>query len=272
MGIRKRFSEALGLTDDVEEERRRFVARVNQEIFGKIDTHDARAFAYDELFRDTCFELGVNADSIPLRYPHRFDSPLAALSTLTHGDFLETLRVLCILYDRIQYRGRKSDGQRQLSWMIERVLQQCACDIGVRWKDGFFYPSGAEELDKPLVGDVLTWLKDYPDEEKNYQAALRHYGAGDCLPDVVTNCYSAIEGIARKILGNNARLDQNEKALLAQVGLSDGWKKVLHEYVLYAHYYRHADPVRHDITPQEAEAYLYMTGLIIRLAIESKRP
>jgi hypothetical protein len=101
---------------------------------------------------------------------------------------------------------------------------------------------------------------------------LRHYMTGDSLPDVVKNCYSATEGIARKILGNENRLDRNVDALVAQVGLSKGWEKVLREYVLYAHHYRHADPVRHDITPQEAEAYLHMTGLIIRLAIESKKP
>ncbi len=275
MSIRKTFNQLLGLADTVEEEQKRFVERMSQSVFYVVRCHPGM-YRYRQLFATVCYALGVDLQTLPPQGP-RIDlmgnniyvEP--QLELLTQKDFKKTLEVLCIMYAHIKCEGREDKGRTFLSGAIETALSWCTCDIGVRWKDGFFYPSGPEELDEPLIDDVLTWLKDYPEEMKNYQAALRHYGAGDCLPDVVTNCYSAIEGIARKILDNNARLDQNEKALLEQIDLSEGWKKVLHEYVLYAHHYRHADPVRHDITPQETEAYLYMTGLIIRLAIESKK-
>jgi len=90
------------------------------------------------------------------------------------------------------------------------------------------------------------------------------------LADVAKNCYSAVEGIARHILGNTKNLDNNKDALLSKIGLSDGWNAILGTYIKYAHDYRHANEQRHEITRQEAEAYLYMTGLIIRLTIESK--
>lgn len=273
MGIRKRFNEIFGLEDRVEDERKRFVERVNQVIFHDIDTEGCDSFNDEVLFELVCFELGVNAHDFerrPLGLQSRRSSLPAEIRTLTGDDFTKTLQVLCALYGHIELRSNSDEGQKWLSERIKIALSQCTCDIGLRWKDGFFYPAGAEELDKPLIEETLTWLKDYPDERKDYRTALQRYGVGDSLADVIKNCYSAIEGVARKILGNQKTLDNNKDELLAKINLSDGWKSLLANYITYAHDYRHASIGRHEIKKQEAEAYLYMTGLIIRLSIESK--
>jgi hypothetical protein len=193
-----------------------------------------------------------------------------AICTLTKDDFIQTLRVLCILYPYIGYDEDVEKGKVFLSAMVNDILSKCTCDIGIRWKDGFFYPSGAEELDKALIEETLTWLNDYPNESKDYKTALKYYGNGETLSDVIENCYTALEGVVREILGNQKTLDNNKDELLAKINLSDGWKSLLANYIRYAHNYRHASQERHDITKQEAEAYLYMTGLVIRLIIESK--
>jgi hypothetical protein len=262
------------LEDGVEEERKRFVQRVNQIIFHDIDTEHCDEFGYRNLFELVCFELGVNAHDFPQRRQHSLladdtYSP-APMRTLTKDDFNETLHVLCALYVHIQLESDSEKGRKWLSKLIEVALSRCTRDIGVRWKEGFFYPSGAEELDKSLVEETLTWLNEYPNERKDYQAALQIYLAGEPLPDVIRNCYSGVEGVVRNVLGNEKTLDNNRDELLARMTLSDGWKSLLANYIKYAHDYRHASPERHDITRQEAEAYLYMTGLIIRLTIESK--
>jgi len=154
--------------------------------------------------------------------------------------------------------------------MIRDVLSKRTREIGVWWKDGMFYPSGAEELDKSLIGDTLTWLKDYPSVEKYYRMALDRYKEPKSLADVMTNCYKAVEGMAQNILGNDKNLDKNRNALLARIGLSDKWKAVVANYVAYMHDHRHTRTKnRYDIAPQEVEACLYLTGLIIRLAIRS---
>ena len=140
-----------------------------------------------------------------------------------------------------------------------------------RWKEGFFYPSGAEELDAALVEEAVTWLKDYPNERKDYAAALQYYTKGTELSDVIENCYTAVEGGVRQVLGNKKTLDNNKDELLKKLDLSDGWNAILANYITYAHDYRHASEERHEIKKQEAEAYLYMTGLIIRLVIESNQ-
>ena len=274
MSIRKRFNKTFGLEDNVEAERNRFVKRVNQIIFHTIDTTDMIKFDYITLFELLCFELGVNALDFPQR---KDDSDLfetvfapASIRTLTQDDFRKTLIVLCALYLYFEPSSDSNEGWKWLSHQIELVLSRCSCDIGIRWKEGFFYPAGAEELDEPLIEETLTWLNNYPDERKDYQRALECYLKEDSLADVIKNCYLAIEGVTRKILGNDKTLGSNKEQLLQKIDLSDGWKSILANYIKYAHDFRHASEKRHKITKQETEGYLYMTGLIIRLIIESK--
>ena len=271
MSVRKRFNEIFGTEDSVEEERKRFVERVNQHIFHEIDTEYWQEHNYKFLFKAVCFELGINAHDFREReMPRFYDIIPATIRTVTEDTFEKTLLVLCALYNYIEFESDRKKGSKLLSKHVNVILSRCTCDIGIRWKEGFFYPSGAEELDKPIIEETLTWLSDYPNESKNYRTALQCYMAEGSLTDVITNCYSAIEGMARNVLGNQKTLDNNKDELLAKIELSDGWKSILANYVRYAHDYRHASPERHDITKQEAEAYLYMTGLIIRLIIESK--
>jgi len=272
MCIHKRFNEVFGLEDRIEEEKERFINRVNQIIFHRIDTEQVEQLDYSLLYELVCFELGVNAHDFGKRelgVGYILIVP-AAIRTVTGDSFEKTLIVLCALYKYLSKESHRDVNSKWLSKQINSILNRCTLEIGVRWKDGFFYPSGAEELDKPLVEETMTWLKDYPNESQNIRTALQCYMAGDSLTDVITNCYSAVEGIARKVLGNQKTLDNNKNDLLAKIDLSDGWKAILANYISYSHDYRHASEERHDITKHEAEAYLYMTGLIIRLTIESK--
>lgn len=273
MSIRKKFNKILGLEDNVEAEKKRFVERVNQYIFNDIDTTERSEFEYIALFHLLCFELGVNALNFRMRtIGHGIyeEQVPATIRTLTREDFNKTLLVLCILYVHIEYSSDPKAGQIWLSENIELVMSRCSCDIGIRWKEGFFYPAGAEELDESLIEETLTWLNTYPNERKDYRKALEYYLEEKSLDDVIKNCYSAIEGVTRKVLGNDKTLDNNKNELLRKMNLSDGWKSMLATYINYAHNYRHADTKRHEITKQEAEGYLYLTGLIIRLIIESK--
>ncbi len=274
MSIRKRFNETFGLKDDVEVERRRFVERVNHIIFHRIDTTDMTTFDYITLFELLCIELGVNAVDVPQRkeYSQLYDTIVrpAEIRTLTKDDFRETLSVLCALYLHLEPSSNSNEGRKWLSERIKFVLSLCSCDIGIRWKEGFFYPAGAEELDKPLIEETLTWLNDYPNERKDYRRALECYLGDESLSDVIKNCYSAIEGVSREVIGNQKTLDNNKDDLLRKINLSVGWKPIVASYINYAHNFRHASEQRHEITKQETEGYLYMTGLIIRLIIESK--
>ena len=69
MSIRKRFNEIFNIEDTVEEEKRRFVERINQLIFHVIDTTEIRTFKYETLFDMICFELGVNVTYLERHSP-----------------------------------------------------------------------------------------------------------------------------------------------------------------------------------------------------------
>ncbi|MHC4478301.1 MAG: hypothetical protein ACYTEL_21905 [Planctomycetota bacterium] len=285
MSVRKRFSEVFGIQATLDDERKRFVDRINQSVFNEVDSKGWAKYGYVKIAEHICYELGVSIeDTLNMRGPSRSvkrygtygpygpgtrqpGPVLPRIRTLTQDDFRKTLLVICILYDCFT----KPEDWR-LKWLcesIEKALSYAACDLGITWKDGLFYPSGAEELDKALVEDTLTWLADYPSERKDYQRALECYLGKQHLGDVIKNSYLVAEGITRNVLGNDRTLDKNKTALLAKLRLPGEWASMLGSYIGYAHNLRHASEERHDISEQEAEAFLYLTGLIVRLIIKS---
>jgi len=100
-----------------------------------------------------------------------------------------TLRILELLY---RYFNKEPGRQKEMSELGEVALSNATMDLGVTWKDGMFYPSGAKTLDEKLIEDPIDWLDEFPDE-------------------------------------------------------------------------------RHSINPQEVEAFLYLTGLLARLMIQSEK-
>jgi hypothetical protein len=255
MGIRKRFNKILGVQDSLEEERIRFLQRVNQIIFHTIDTLKPTYFDYKKLFLMICFEMGLNSDDT-WKHHHRLSDDLLLkdreyepeIRDLTNDDFDKTLLIMCILYSYI----KKGSQKKWLSNSIQTIISRPTCDLGIRWKDGFFYPSGAQELDEHLIDETLTWLVDYPNEREDYKKALKFY-EGKSFADVIKNCYTTIEGITRKFLGNDKTLDNNKDELLSKIGLSSGWKAIVANYINYAHDFRHASKERHKITKQELD-------------------
>jgi len=90
--------------------------------------------------------------------------------------------------------------------------------------------------------------------------------------DIISNCYLVIEGLARKFLNNKRTLDNIKEELLKKLKLSQSWKSLLNNYMNYANEFkRHASDGRHSINPQEVEAFLYLTGLLARLMIQSEK-
>src|SRR5258708_10002066 len=121
------------------------------------------------------------------------------------------MRVICALYE-----AAKSDGKERMTYIDKRVkavMRFSGQSLGVNWDSGVFYPSGDKVLDKELINSSLQFLNKYPDERKDLLNALKDHNQGN-EKDVVTNCYTAIEGLARKVLGNDKRLDKNREDLL----------------------------------------------------------
>lgn len=267
----KRFNEVFGIQATLEEERARFVNRVNQEIFPW-----AQEGSYElparSIFEAICYWSGVNAgDLIREANQHNcnyYGEPIIPpLRELTRDNFLETAKILCFLHRIFEKH------QRFLAVLGQRItlaLENATIDLGIRWSDGMFYPSGADELDKSLVDEPYRWLADFPAERKDFQKALEAYLSND-YGEAIYRCYLVLEGLARQLLGNNKTLDDNKDALLKAIGLTNEWKAIVGRFIGYAHEFaRHASKNRHNVNPVEAEAFIYQTGLLVRLIVRSK--
>ncbi len=253
--ILKRFNRLFKIEGSKKNEQNSFVQRINQTIFKDIEWYQH----YEEMFRDVCYRLSKNPDDI---MSHKFRQ-------LSNDNFFKTIKILMILYN---YFKNEKDLQDKISLEINKALSYATVDIGIRWKNGIFYPSGAKILDEKLIEDPFDWLNEFPDEKKDFETALSHYISKDNkkLGDVVSNCYLVVEGLARKILNNKKTLDNNKELLFKKLKLSQSWKSLLSNYINYANKFkRHASDERHSINPPEVEAFLYITGLLTRLIIQN---
>jgi hypothetical protein len=263
----EKFHERFNIQMPMDEAKRRFVNRAHSQILSP----DCPFMLESGYLKRTCmaiaFALGEKFDAgTPFRK--------TALETYTGLNFERTLqaieatrRVIC---------GPK-DGP-QLDEVVEVMLSISEVDLGIRWNDGKFLPSGAKLLDDTLVNESLKWLR-----EKNYRAVLAPFEKGlehllrarakpELLLDVVTDAYEALEALAKILTGKDRTLDANRELFLSKVNASDEYKKILHQYCEYAHNFRHGaiDPTKkRSIAYSEAESFVYLTGVFLRLAISA---
>jgi len=262
----KKFNKIFGIQESVEEEKGRFVQRINQTIFKEVeDDH-----SYERIFRAICYKLGTNADDRISRANQVHVSVgiiIPSLRSLTGDDFQQALKVLVLLYE---FFDNNNEWQKYISDSIEIALRNATIDLGIKWKEGMFYLGGAKILDERIVEDPLDWLEAYPDEKRDFLDALKNYTFKK-YDAVVIDCYLVIEGLARRVLKNKRTLENNREELLKKIRLSQEWKAFLSNYINYANEVkRHAGDKRHTINPSEVEALLYFTGLMVRLIIESE--
>lgn len=191
-------------------------------------------------------------------------------------DFNTCLRTVEKIDEAIQDANAKG----VFSEAVEQCLALCEIDLGVRWANGVFWPSGAKLLDDELVNDQLKWLSDagYPAVrepfEKGLSDFLRARNEAERYKDVVTDMYEALEAMAKIVCGNGKDLSANREAFVTRLGLTKNFDKMLKEYVDFGCEFRHAEgprAARTPLLPQEVEAFVYMTGLFLRLAIERLR-
>lgn len=277
------FRKRMGLEQvDAAEARKRFLNRIGVSVLRWLQDNKGRTF-YDENFIWWISEeLGESwGDRVKAReYDSGYWSDVT-METMTKGDFYQTLAVVEKAY---QYLAEGRPGQiysrygfnkpedliniRNFNERMNRIMLLSETDLGVFWKDGRFYLSGARELDEALISDTLEWLSSYPAAQKQFAVALDHYKKSTQTPsagkDTITNSYTSVEALAKEILKNNRSFDKNSDGLVEKLGLPNEYKNIVHYYKQLAHEYgsRHAGS---DPTHREVEAFVYLTGLLLRL-------
>jgi hypothetical protein len=255
------FHERFNISLTTAEAKRRFVNRARNELltYSARWNHRRGSDYFDAVSRKVATIIGE---------PVVTDT--SAFQKYTKGwDFYETLRTLEALNAVIpDYAGPKISG----------FLAASELDLDVRWDRHHFMPSGAELLDERLVNDCLQWARErgYETVSDPFEKALAHLLRGktnpELLPDVVTDAYEAVEAVAKVVTGRDATLDANREAFISKVKASEAYKRILKEYLGFAHRFRHglsAPGDRPTLTYAETESFVYMTGVFLRLAMSA---
>ena len=263
----KRFYKQFGAEPMIEEENKKFVNRINQTLIK--DLHNS--YDYERLFHSICYSLGENSADI-IKDHNRFNpygrTKIPSLRILSGDNLYKTMEILVAAYE---YFKKDEEWKLKIEEAIKSAMGSSLIELGFRWKQGTFYKAGATILDEKLIEDPYEWLAQYPDEKKEFEEAIISL-MGKKYNDSVISCYLVIEGLVRKILSNRKTLENNIENILKNLKLSQSWKSILKNYIDYANEFRrHASDNRNKIDPAESEAYLYLTGLIVRLLIEHSK-
>ena len=256
------FHQRFNIKINAEEAQRRFLNRVSNIIPDIVQS----AYTYEyhkELFLRIANKLG-------LRFTEQDE-----YEQFSTGDFYKELELLEAAYESISadyYKGKFADG-------IRNIISESEIDLGIRWSDeyGIFLPAGARLLDHALVNENLKWLAENKYEgvrlplEKGLHFFLEAHKKPEKLADVITDVYEALEALAKVVTGKERDLSKNAELFISELSLSNHYKKMLKDYISYACDYRHAVGKGRTKTPpkrNEVEAFIYTTGLFIRLAIQ----
>jgi hypothetical protein len=70
-------------------------------------------------------------------------------------------------------------------------------------------------------------------------------------------------------MGNEKTLDNNRDDFAKKVGVSAHWNAILHRFFHYSNEYgRHGSEKWVNVKPHQAEAYLYLAGVLCRLVCQ----
>ncbi|HXX73952.1 MAG TPA: hypothetical protein VEI50_02380 [Nitrospiraceae bacterium] len=260
----QKFHERFNIHIPIEEEKKKFVNRVHNQILEQFwwDLHPDERNIYEG---NLLMILGIKnrRDGTPL---HRY----------IREEFWANVKAVEAI--SMMLKGHRNAGY--LEALIMHILSLSEVDLGIRWHEGQFRPSGSGILDEKLVNDVLGCLQGekYDGVRSSFNKGLEHLlhsiGKPQLLSDVITDMYEALEGLAKVVTGRGEKdLSGNAESFIKAVEVSDLYKPILKEYVVYGNKIRHAGKdgqPKPDLTRKEVESFVYLTGVFIRLALITK--
>ncbi len=253
-----------------DEVRRRFIERARNEIFEFLPRSSDSLF-YSWYWYKT--RLKHFATALGERYHPSKDNIISYIKT---DDYNEVLRAIEIIYANAD--SLRNNVRTMMNHRINYILELSEIDLGIKWQNGKFIPKGAELLDKETVNSSLRWLrkKSYTTVIEPFEKAIHRFlesrSTPEVLPDVITNSYEALEAFVKIIMDNDRDISSNREKFINKIKGNNYHKEILKQYISYANDYRHGEnPKYRRIKPSvaEAEFFLYLTGIFLRLAIEN---
>jgi hypothetical protein len=195
------------------------------------------------------------------------------------GDnFSQCLHMTEAIHDAV-WKTHKYESVKTLTNVIRTALEISEVDLEINWNETIFAKKGAKLLDDKLVNDPLHWLRErkYENVRRPFEKGLNHWMEvhkhHERCGDVITDMYEAVEALAKIITGRDRDLSANREKFGSEIELPQNYKQMLKEYVDFGCKYRHAAEIvepREYPSEKDTEAFMYMTGLFIRRAIQPR--
>jgi len=263
------FHQRFNIEVELEAAKQRFISR----LFNLIDddflgftTKQCHLSEYKEAFKYVAFKLGIRYDGNN------------TLEYYAGNEYLQVLRTIEALFEAFQLQLQNyANSADRLDKIVQLAISENEIDLGIQWRGGLFYPSGARLMDEELVNEPLRWLADskYNNVLTPFKKGLTHYLEANRNPeklaDTITDIHEALEAMAKIVTGRNKDLSANRELFVSKLRLARQYSKMLIDYIDYANDYRHsAEPNKTRANPNanEVEAFIYTTGLFIRLAVK----
>ncbi len=258
------FHERFKIQVNIGEAKGRFVNRVHNAIFSDF------LYSLDDTSRTQ-----IRTQVLTILGIKEVSYPATSLEEYFGKDFWTNVQAVEALFHVVP-----SHDQGSLARQIAAIMELSEVDLGIRGEKDRFLPAGSPLLDEKLINDVLGCLS--PPEfkgvltpfTKGLEHFLRSMNKPELLPDVVTDMYEAVEALAKLVTGRDKDLSSNAEAFISKVKLSEDYKPMLKDYINYANKVgRHAGErgqAKAPLSKKEVEAFVYQTGLFIRLAVVSE--
>ncbi|MFA6423914.1 MAG: hypothetical protein WCV83_01210 [Candidatus Magasanikbacteria bacterium] len=280
------FNKRFGKTVDPEEVKHDFVNKITHYLIEPLDEKAGLRYGEysnsTEIFNFVAMEFNQNPTNIIYLHNrnHFYSDDIyrPSFKIFSDGVFEKTLILVEIFYDYLSTHSIPGTGEKQWSENINKIVAYALnqpVSLGISWRDGKFYPEGAEEFDEKLISDVLKWLEQKPKIQALYKNALDQYSQSlsDNIKrkDVMSNAFQAVEQLTQEYLKSpKPSFDNNFNSLVDKLVIDKEWKKIFNSYKeLSKEFGRHAGSGDSFIPTQEdTEAFLYLSGLIMRLILE----
>jgi len=261
------FHQRFNIEVELEAAKQRFISRLFNLIDGDFlgfTRKQCHLSEYVLAFKYVAFKLGIRYDGNN------------TLEYYAGSEFLQVLRTIEALFKAFQLENYANSADR-LDKIVELAISESEIDLGISWRGGLFYPSGAKLMDEELVNEPLRWLADpkYNNVLAPFKKGLTHYLEANKNPeklaDTITDIYEALEAMAKFVTGRDKDLSANRELFVSKLRLGRQYGKMLIDYIDYANDYRHGtepSKTRANPNPNEVEAFIYTTGLFIRLAVK----
>jgi len=266
-----KFHERFKIDVGLDEARRRFVNRVQNFIFEDFLERPEYENVRYQIERDILTILGD-------RVPSSEYMPKSFTQRLGSG-YYRNLQAVEALWSLL-LEGADRRHRDAINDLVDAILGLSEIDLAISWRDGSFVPTGAKLLDEALVNDPLDFLRNARLESvvAPFEKALRHLLEArkepHLLADAVTDAYEAVEAMAKVTTERDRDLSANRELFLQKIGASQEYKALLKDYIDYACRFRHAaspNEAKPSISYKEAESFVYLTGLFLRLAMPESR-